>query len=79
MKAYRLNIDQVEIFFQICHELNATSEESRTLILEVMAEKGLVDGITQTSMTKDEYVKHLSKHFTCAIVKNSSDNAQQEE
>lgn len=77
MRAFRLNLDQAELFFSICQELHADTEEERVRILDVMAKYGEVDGITETPKTKEEYITHLQKHFKCAIVMNTGD-AQQE-
>lgn len=63
MRAYRLTVDQVELFFEVCAKLNATTEAERTQILETMAEFGQVQGITHTKMGKEDYLKHLAKHF----------------
>jgi hypothetical protein len=77
MRAFRLNLDQAELFFSICHELHADTEEERVTILDAMARGGEIDGIVYSPKTKAEYIKHLQKNFKCAIVMNK-DDAQQE-
>lgn len=73
MFAFTLTAENAQLFFELCHELQANTEEERVIILEYMAKQGLVNNIVKTSQTKDEYIKHLSKHFKCAIVSESSD------
>lgn len=63
MRAFRLNLAQAEIFYTLCHELNADTEEKRLQIMDVLATLGQVEGITESSMSKDEYVKHIAKQF----------------
>lgn len=76
MRAFRLTADNALLFFEICHELKADTEEARLAILSAMVQLGKVEQVTETSKTKEEYIKHLSQHFKCAIVTN--DDAQQE-
>jgi hypothetical protein len=71
MQAFRLTLDQATLFFEICMEINADTEEKRMLVLAEMAKAGQVDGITDTKMTKEEYVKHLADKFgKVLVVKN---------
>lgn len=63
MKAFFLNIDSAILFYELCAELKADTEEKRIAILNEMAEMGYVDNIVQTPKTKAEYLEHLSKHF----------------
>ena len=77
MQAFRLTADNALLFFELCHELKADTEESRLWLMGEMIKAGKVEQVTQTPKTKEEYIKHLSKHFNCArIVRN--DPAQQE-
>ena len=76
MLAFTFTAEQAELFFSVCHELKADTEEQRLQIISAMAKLGKVKNIVSTKMTKDEYIKHLAKNFTCAIIK-SKDDAQQ--
>ena len=80
MHAFTLTAENAELFFEVCHELKANTEEERVKILIAMAKMGKVENVCKTPMSKDEYIKHLSKNFKCAIVKfdNTKDDAQQE-
>lgn len=73
-RAYRLNLDQVELFFELCQELKADTIESRTVILNEMAKMGQVLSVTDTPKTKEEYISHMSKHFKILQVKDTSNN-----
>jgi hypothetical protein len=68
MKAFRLSIDQAILFYEICDELKADTEEKRVAVLQAMAQYGQVEGITETQKTKEEYIKHLSEHFGNVLV-----------
>jgi hypothetical protein len=68
MLAFRLTVDQAMLFFEVCQEIGADTEEKRLVVMQEMAKAGLVEGITDTKMTKDEYVKHLSEKFGNTIV-----------
>ena len=78
MYAFTLTAENAELFFDICHELKADTEEERIKILEAMAKLGKINNIVKTSMSKEEYIKHLSKHFTCAIVKSDKTTPSKE-
>jgi hypothetical protein len=68
MQAFRLTADSALLFFELCHELNANTEPERLQIMAEMIKLGKVEQVTYTTKTKEEYIKHLQKHFTCAIV-----------
>jgi hypothetical protein len=74
MMAFRLTVDQAEVFYEICHELKADTEEKRVAILIEMSKYGQVEGITETKKTKEEYVKHLSEHFGNVLVVKPQEN-----
>jgi hypothetical protein len=63
MKAFHLDTDRAILFFELCQELKADTEEKRVAVLEAMAELGQIGFIVDSPKTKDEYVKHLAKHF----------------
>ena len=80
MQAFRLSLENAMLFFEVCNELKADTEEKRLKVMNALVQLGKVDQITQTPKTKAEYIKHLQKHFnTCAIVPNVTDDAQQGE
>lgn len=68
MRAFRLTLDQAVLFYEICDELKADTEEKRVAVLQAMAQYGQVEGITETQKTKEEYIKHLSEHFGSVLV-----------
>jgi hypothetical protein len=73
MRAFRLTADQAVLFFEICAEIHADTEEKRLVVLSEMAKVGAVDGITDTKMSKEEYVKHLSSKFGKVLVVKSKE------
>lgn len=70
MRAFRLTPDNAILFWELCQELKADTEEKRVAILDKMAELDQVDSIVQTSMTKNEYLNHLNKHFKVLDIQN---------
>lgn len=78
MYAFTLTAENAELFFEVCHELKANTEIERIRILEAMAKLGKVNNIVKTKLNKQEYIKHLSKHFKCAIVKSNNDAQHKE-
>jgi hypothetical protein len=61
--AFQLNVDQLELFFTICRELNLQTEEERTALLFAMAKLGKVERAWSTKRSKNKLVKDLAKHF----------------
>ncbi len=53
----------------VCKELNANTEEERVMILEAMDRGGEVEGVTESPNSKEEYIKHLAKHFKVLQIK----------
>ena len=74
MKAFRLTLDQAVLFYEICGELKADTEEKRIAVLTAMAQYGQVEGITETQKTKEEYIKHLAEHFGSVLVVKPQEN-----
>lgn len=64
--AFVMSARSAELFFEVCHELKAETEEERVEILTVMGRLGLLQNIVQTEKTKEEYIAHLRKHFNVA-------------
>ena len=56
------------MFYEICEELKADTEEKKVLVLDTMAKYGQVEGITETQKTKEEYIKHITEHFGNVLV-----------
>jgi len=69
MQAFTLTLQNAEMFFELCKELKADTEEQRVAILRAMAELGKVNNIVETKMSKEDYIKHLAKHFKVLQVK----------
>jgi translation initiation factor 1 (eIF-1/SUI1) len=69
MQAFTLTLQNAEMFFELCKELKADTEEERVAILQAMAELGKVKTIVDTKMSKEDYIKHLAKHFKVLQVK----------
>jgi hypothetical protein len=63
MRAFRLSVDNALLFYELCEELHANTEEERLQILNIFVQAGMVDQITDTPKTKEEYLAHLRKHF----------------
>ena len=79
MRAYHLTADEAMLFFEICHELKAETEEQRMVILNAMASHGKVGFVVDTPKTKDEYVKHLADKFGSVldITKKENQNGRE--
>lgn len=69
-----MTADSATLFFEICQELNADTEEQRIAILEAMAELGRVKTVVETPKTKEEYIEHLAKHFNVLKIKEKESN-----
>jgi len=75
MYAWTFNsVNEVELFFKVCQELNADTEEKRFQILEAMAQMGKIKNVVKTKMEKKEYVEHLAKHFGNVLVVKSQES-----
>ena len=72
--AYELNVDNAMLFFELCHELNLTTEQDRVALLQAMAELGRVKRAWTTKRTKDQLIKDLSKHYKTIVVKSANEN-----
>jgi inorganic pyrophosphatase len=72
MLAFHLTAEKALLFFEICGELKADTEEKKVAILEAMAELGQIQNIVQTPKTKEEYIQHLSKHFKVLKIGDTS-------
>ena len=68
MYAFRLNVDQLELFYQVCADIKAVTEEERTAVLVAMAYYGQLDGVVKSSLSKEDYIKHLSEKFGPVLV-----------
>jgi hypothetical protein len=69
MQAFTLTLQNAELFFELCKELKADTEEKRVAILQALAELGKVQSIVESHMTKEEYIKHIAKHFKVLQIK----------
>ena len=72
MQAFRLSLDNAVLFFEMCEEFHADTEDKRVELLGLFVQYGLVDQITETPKTKEEYIAHLNKHFNVADATNGS-------
>ncbi len=73
MLAWALTAENAQLFFELCEEMKANTEEKRIRILMEMARLGKVQNLTKTTMTKEKYIEHLSKNFKVAEIKNNGD------
>ncbi len=71
MLAWTLTADNAVLFYELCQELKAETEAQRVQILMEMARLGKVKNLAKTTMTKEDYLKHLSKNFKVAEIKNN--------
>lgn len=77
MLAFRLNLEQAEAFYELCSWYGADTEEKRTAILIEMARLGQVESVVKTEKTKEQYIKHLSKHFKVAnLTQGAKENGE---
>lgn len=63
MYAFRMTIAAASEFYRRCGLLTVDNEDARNALLLQMVEEGLVDGVTQTNKTPEEYLEHLKSHF----------------
>lgn len=73
MLAFTLTAENAALFFEICHEIGADTEQKRILVLQEMAKLGHVQNIVETPKSKDEYLKHLAKNFKVLKIGESND------
>ncbi len=71
MLAWTLTAENAQLFFELCEELKADNEIKRVQILREMARLGKIKGLTKTPMTKEQYMKHLSKNFKVMEIKTN--------
>lgn len=75
MFAFTLTTDQAEMFFELCQELNAVTEQERYEVLQAMAQCGQVTTVVQTPKTKEDYIKHLAKNFKVLQIKEKENDS----
>lgn len=61
MLVFRMSVEVAEEFYRRCAERGANTEETRTALLLEMAKEGLIDGLTHTNRTKEQYIKDISR------------------
>lgn len=71
MFAWHLTADMAEYFFEVCNEVGAKTEAERTEVLMMMARLGMVKNLTKTPLSKEDYIKHLSKNFDVGVVNSN--------
>ena len=63
MYAFRMTIAAASEFYRRCGLLETDNLENRNRLLLDMVGEGLVDGVTETTKTPEEYLAHLKKNF----------------
>jgi hypothetical protein len=63
MYAFRMTMAVAAEFYRRAGLLEVDNEENRNNILLQMVEEGLVDGVTKTNKTPEEYLEHLKSKF----------------
>jgi hypothetical protein len=63
MMAFRMTIAAASEFYRRCSLLEIDNLENRNKLLIDMMHEGLVDGVTETPKTPEEYLAHLKKNF----------------
>ena len=63
MFAFRMSLAAASEFYRRAGLLEPDNEENRNKLLLQMVEEGLVDGVTQTNKTPEEYLEHLKSKF----------------
>jgi ABC-type histidine transport system ATPase subunit len=63
MYAFTFTPENAMLFFEVCKELKAETEEDRLKIIKAMAELGKVENIVRTKMNPEDYAKHLASKF----------------
>lgn len=69
MRAFELNVDQLETFFSLCQKLDLKTEQERTRLLHLMAEEKMVNRVWDTNRTKEQFIKDTAKHYKTLHVK----------
>ncbi len=63
MLSFHMTADTAYEFYRRAKEHNAQTEDDRVNILLDMVAEGLINGVAETSRTKEEYIADLSKEF----------------
>ena len=63
MLAFRMSVAAAAEFYRRAGLLLVDTLENRNKILLQMVDEGLVDGVTETPKTPEEYLAHLKKNF----------------
>ena len=63
MLAFKMSIAAASEFYRRAGLLEVDNLENRNKLLLQMVQEGLVDGVTETPKTPEEYLAHLRKNF----------------
>ncbi len=63
MYTFRMTIAAAAEFYRRAGQLQVDNLENRNAILFQMAKEGLIDGVTKTTKTPEQYLAHLKKNF----------------
>lgn len=77
--AFIMSVYAAEIFYSVCEELKADTEEERVRILQSMAQLGMLKNIVEIQKTKEEYIAHLRKHFKVTDLTKPSSLSEQDD
>lgn len=70
MLAFEMTAEIAEEFFKRVAEQKAETELERTAILVQMAKEGLMNRISYSDRTKQQYVEDISKEFRVLEIKD---------
>jgi hypothetical protein len=61
--AFRMSVASAAEFYRRAGLLEVDNTETRNALLLQMVEEGLIDGVTETTKSPQEYLEHLKKNF----------------
>lgn len=62
--AFTMTLDAAEEFYRRVEQYEAITSTDRNAILAQMVQEGLIQGVTATNRSREEYVQDLQKNFS---------------
>lgn len=78
MLVFTMTTEVLIEFYERCKIKKAITEADKVNVLLGMASEGLLDGVAQTSRTKEQYRKDLEKEFNVVDVRELRDEYEEE-
>lgn len=62
--AFTMTLEAAEEFYRRVEQYDAITSADRNAILAQMVQEGLIQGVTATNRSREEYVQDLQKNFS---------------